>query len=87
MGLCLAENKFTSLPPVVCTMTSLTDLRLERNELTFLTPLVGNLVNLRTFDIANNVRHYALRTIAGIITLTHAPNSRRWALCRALWAT
>ncbi len=36
---------------VVCTLTALTDLSLKSNELTALTPLVGNLVELRTLDV------------------------------------
>ena len=28
----LADNLFTSVPPVVCTLTALTDLKFERNE-------------------------------------------------------
>ncbi len=36
---------------MVCTLTALTDLSLKGNELTVLTPLVGNLVELRTLDI------------------------------------
>ena len=71
----LADNLFTSVPPVVCTLTALTDLKFERNEvlcvltcftdtkstntdakalcceqLTVLTPLLGNLVELRVAD-------------------------------------
>ena len=36
---------------VVCTLTALTDLNLKSNELTALTPLVGNLVELRSLDV------------------------------------
>ncbi len=36
---------------VVCTLTALTDLSLKSNELTALTPLVGNLVELRSLDV------------------------------------
>jgi hypothetical protein len=32
-------------------LTALTDLNLKSNELTALTPLVGNLVELRTLDV------------------------------------
>jgi hypothetical protein len=39
------------LMQVVCTLTALTDLSLKSNELTALTPLVGNLVELRTLDV------------------------------------
>ena len=41
----------TALSQVVCTLTALTDLSLKSNELTALTPLVGNLVELRTLDV------------------------------------
>ena len=54
---------------VICTLTALTDLRLERNELSVLAPLIGNLVHLRVLDVSENKLASLPRTVGNLSAL------------------